>query len=68
PLIRQKSWGKVRLPTWQGLNFGGKDSGGGGMCLSMGVEKKRGVKDGKKTLHVPVSYGLGDLAEMPLVV
>ncbi|GKC21146.1 hypothetical protein Tco_1023296 [Tanacetum coccineum] len=31
------------------LNFGGKDSGGGGMCLSMGVEKKRGVKDGKKT-------------------
>ncbi|GJY21712.1 retrotransposon protein, putative, ty3-gypsy subclass [Tanacetum coccineum] len=29
----------------RGLNFGGKDSGGGGMCLSMGVEKKRGSKE-----------------------
>ncbi|GKA34028.1 hypothetical protein Tco_0720457 [Tanacetum coccineum] len=28
---------------------GGKDSGGGGMCLSMGVEKKCGVKDGEKS-------------------
>ncbi|GJW12940.1 hypothetical protein Tco_1578767 [Tanacetum coccineum] len=36
----------VRLPTWQGLNFGGKYSGGWGMCLSMGVEKKRWVKTG----------------------
>ncbi|GJV63130.1 zf-CCHC domain-containing protein, partial [Tanacetum coccineum] len=55
-----------RLPTWQGLNFGGKDSGGGGMCLSMGVEKKRGVKDGKKTQQkvttIKVSKDLSSLA------
>ncbi|GJZ44615.1 hypothetical protein Tco_0591870 [Tanacetum coccineum] len=56
PLIRQKLWGKVRLPTWQCPFFGGKDSGEEGGGLSMGWFGLQG----KREEEIPILFDESD--------